>query len=100
MDALKKIVRQVLESYAGPAANGYLYLTISPDETTYAVTGVGKIGNQSFVNTGILLRLVADQVIIERDQTDKAVVDALLEAGVLRNQIMLAYAGETIAEPL
>jgi hypothetical protein len=42
--------------------------------------------------------LAADRIIIERDVNDKLLVDALLDAGVARRQIVLAYAGESAEE--
>jgi hypothetical protein len=43
-------------------------------------------------------RKIRFAVVIERDQNDKLVVDALLQAGVPRSQIVLAYAGEHVPE--
>lgn len=96
MDTLKMIVREVLDTYAGEAANGYIYLTTNADATTYTLTGVGTLNGQRFVNTGILVRIEGDLIIIERDQSDKQVVDALVQQGVPRERIICAYAGEPL----
>ncbi|MDX2140626.1 MAG: element excision factor XisI family protein [Chloroflexota bacterium] len=37
-----------------------------------------------------------DSVVIERDMNDKPLVDALVQAGVPREKIILAYAGEAM----
>lgn len=42
--------------------------------------------------------LVGDKIIIEEDGTDKPLVDALLQRGVPRDQIILAYRGEQAPE--
>ena len=39
-------------------------------------------------------------IVIERDVNDKPLVDALLQAGIPRKQIVLAYAGEPVNEPV
>jgi hypothetical protein len=98
MDDLKKTVRNVVEGYAGKAYNGKLYLTVSPAEDVFTVVGVGVLNDQRFVNTGLVVRVVGNYVIVERDRSDKIVLDALLQAGISRNQIILAYAGEPIPE--
>ena len=51
---------------------------------------------QRFVNTGILVRIEGDIIIIERDQSDKQVVDALVQHGVPRERIICAYTGEPL----
>jgi len=40
-----------------------------------------------------------DKVVIEEDLTDKPLVDALIQAGIPREQIVLAYAGDKLEEP-
>lgn len=98
MGSLREIVREVVAGYAGKALNGYSYLTISPDGQVFAVVDVAKVRDQRIVNTGLLVRLENDRIIIEHDANDKILLDALLQAGILRSQIVLAYAGETIPE--
>ena len=48
----------------------------------------------------LIVRLLEDRIIIERDVNDKPLVDALLLANVPREQIVLAYAGEPLNEPV
>jgi hypothetical protein len=98
MDTLKCTVRHVVESYAGKAHNGHLYLTTSPTEDVLAVVGVGVVNGERFVTTGLLVRIVGDFVIVEHDRNDKSVLDALVQAGIPRDKIILAYAGEPVLE--
>jgi len=42
----------------------------------------------------LIVRIIRNDVIIERDDNDPPLVDALRQAGVPRSQIILAYAGE------
>jgi hypothetical protein len=93
-DTLKSIVYAVLQEYAGEAANGYVSLTTNPEDTLFTLTAIGTAKGRRFVNTAVVVSIEGDVVIIERDQTDKSVVDALLQAGVARERIVCAYAGE------
>lgn len=46
----------------------------------------------------VLARVVDDLVIIEVDNTNKPLIDALEQRGVPRSQIVLAYAGEPVPD--
>lgn len=46
----------------------------------------------------VLARVVGDKVVIEEDNTDKKLIDALRQRGIPREQIILAYAGEPIPD--
>jgi hypothetical protein len=41
------------------------------------------------------VQIVGDKIVIEADFTDKPLYKALLNQGIPRDQIILAYAGET-----
>lgn len=46
----------------------------------------------------VLARVVGDKVVIEEDTTHKKLIDALLQRGIPRSQIILAYAGEPMPD--
>jgi hypothetical protein len=46
----------------------------------------------------IIARISDDRVIIEADSTNKPLYEALIQAGIPKQYIVLAYAGET--EPM
>lgn len=46
----------------------------------------------------VLARIVGDKVVIEEDAADKKLIDALLQRGIPRSQIILAYSGEPIPD--
>ncbi len=46
----------------------------------------------------LVARVAGDRIIIERDVNDKPLVDALVQAGVPRHSIVLAYAGESVTD--
>src|SRR5947207_1417065 len=98
MDSLKVTLEKVIEPYTGEGLNGYAYLSHDAVKDVYTVISVGYIKKQRFVDANLIVRLVADKIIIERDMNDKPLVDALIQAGIPRSQIILAYAGEPASE--
>lgn len=61
---------------------------------TYAVAAVDSPVRDYPSSLVVFARLVKGTIVIEEDATDKPLLDALLQRGVPRNQIILAYAGE------
>ena len=45
-----------------------------------------------------MARMYGEQIIIEDDNTDRPLYQSLLQRGIPRNQIVLAYAGEPIPD--
>lgn len=98
MESLTSIVRDVMSDYAVEGENGYSYLTQNMDGDVFTVVYISKFGNETSVDTGLLVRITGNRIVIIHDQNDKQLVDALIQAGVPRKQIVLAYAGESIEE--
>ena len=98
MDTLRDILHRTMKGYAGRALNGYSYLMSSGDGTVFAIVSVGHVRDRRIVDTGLVARLMGERIIVEHDVNDKPLVDALVEAGVQRGQIVLAYAGESVEE--
>ena len=84
--------------YAGQALNGYSYLTRNDDQRVFAVVSVGEVRDKRIADAALIVRLIDEKIIIELDINDKPLVDALVQAGVPREQIFLAYAGEPVPE--
>lgn len=76
--------------------NGLSYPTVNADRTVFVVVGLGYIGDRHFVDTSAAARLTQSTIVIEYDVNNKPLLDALLAAGIARNQIVLAYAGESV----
>jgi hypothetical protein len=98
MDTTRLILIRELEKYSGKAFNGYSYLDANNEQNHFVITSVGHVRDRRVVNTAIIVQLVNDTIIIDRDIFDKPLVDALLQAGIPRSQIILAYAGESVPE--
>ena len=95
MNTLSETLQRVLAGYAGEMLNGHSYLTANEDGTVFVIIGLGYIGDRHFVDTSLVARLMRTAIVIEYDVNNKPVVDALVAAGIPRNQIVLAYAGES-----
>ena len=100
MDTLKQIVREEVEKYTGGGrgAGAILFALLDDEHHTYAVNAVEYPERSPYGGVVVMARLVGNQVIIEADATDKKLVDALLQRGIPREQIVLAYAGEPIPD--
>jgi hypothetical protein len=98
MPAIRETVRKAVERYAVKGINSDAYLTVRPDGHLLTVIDFASDHKgQRFVATSLVVRFAADLVIIQHDDNNKPLVDALAQAGIPRTQIVLAYAGE--AEP-
>ena len=98
MDSLKDVVRHVVLAYAGRGLNSISYLTQNEDGSVLTVTDFARIRGEHLSGISLIVRIIDDQVIVERDQNDKIVKEALMQAGVPREKIILAYAGEPVPE--
>ncbi len=96
MDTLIDTVRKAMSGYARKGLNSISYLAHTDDNMILSVVTVVHDTNTAFVS--LLVRFGVDHVIIERDQNDKPLVDALVQFGIPRSQIILAYAGEAVPE--
>src|SRR5687767_1311442 len=107
MENLAKILAQEVRKYAAQGRGAKLRLFPLLDNTnqTYSVVAVDnprsdKYADPDSVGLVVFARIVADKVVVESDNTDKPLVDALLQQGVPREQIILAYAGEDVPDPV
>lgn len=98
MDSLKETVKTVMSSYAKKGFNGHTYLTVSEDGTFLVVTGIGNTRSGRVVSPALAVHIIGDTIVIEADNTNKPLLDALLDAGIARSQIILAYNGELVPE--
>ena len=57
---------------------------------------IGRDRNEYSADASLIARIVGATVVIEHDMNDKPLVDALIQAGVPRDQIVLAYRGEPL----
>jgi hypothetical protein len=87
-----------MESYAGEDLNGYSYLTRNADGRVFTIVSIGVVRGRHFADTSLVARVVDGRIVVDRDVNDKPLVDALVDAGIPRQHIVLAYAGESIGD--
>jgi hypothetical protein len=92
------IIEAELADYAKPGLNGWGYVAKSDDGKVYVVVDISIQKGKRYADSGLIVRVFNDLIIIEQDMNDKQLVDALVQAGIPREQIILAYAGEPIPE--
>lgn len=86
-----------VDSRSSPATlNGESVLTASANGQVLTVVSVGEVAGKTVVDTGLTTRVVGTHIVIDHDTNNKPLVDALVQAGVPRSQIVLTYAGETM----
>lgn len=100
MDIVKRTLREEVKKYAsgGRGANILLFAILDDEQNIYAVNAVDYPDRQDVAGVVILARLVGNIIVIEEDMTDKKLVHALMQRGIPRDQIVLAYDGEAIPD--
>lgn len=95
MEKLKETVLHVISGYEGKAINGYSYLTTNTAQDFFTLVSIGELRGKHIVDMGLVVRILNEQIIIEHDVNDKPLVDALVQAGIPRDRIVLKYMGES-----
>jgi hypothetical protein len=95
---LKRVLEQTLEGYTGEGWNARAYLSHDAVQDIYTVLSVGTHEGRRVTDANLVVRLVGEMIIIERDMNSDILLDALLQAGIPRAQIIAAYAGEPVPD--
>lgn len=98
MDRLTAAIHEAVSTYVGRGVNGYSYLIADAVQPAWTIIFVLNFNGQRIVRSGLIVRLLGETILIEQDDNDPPLVDALLQAGIPRSQIILAYAGEPVPE--
>jgi hypothetical protein len=91
------IVQREVEDYAGPGFDIELYAVSDHPRQIYTVLVIPEYDSRKKIDSGIVVmaRVVGNVVIIDEDITDRPLFKELMRAGIPREQIILAYAGES-----
>lgn len=91
-EIIKRLLRE-RECLARPSLPEGLEVTCLFDDATaqYALLSIGWMQQERVSGTTLLLRIKDGKVRIEEDGTDAPIVDDLIEAGVPREEIILAF---------
>lgn len=98
MDTLMTTLRNEIEKYAGEAANGYSYLTENIEYRLFTIVSVGEFKGKRVSFTDLIVRVIGDKIVIEDDRNSNPFYEALMQVGIAREQIILAYAGEPVPD--
>lgn len=96
MEKLNHILQQTISGYEAEGLNGYTYLTSNDEKTKFIVVAVAD-DNIPPIFTNLIAHYENGLIVVYHDANNKQLVDALIQNGVPREKIILAYAGETIA---
>ncbi len=94
------IVQHEVEDYAVSGFNMALYAVSDHPRQIFTVIVIPEYDARKKIDLGIVVmaRVVGNTVIIDEDTTDRPLYKELIRAGIPREQIVLAYAGETVPE--
>jgi hypothetical protein len=95
MATQKAILKREIVAYGAPALNSLTLTALDDEREVYIIADVMTEQNDPDPLIVVAARIVAGKIVIEADRTDKPLVEALTAAGVPREHIVLAYAGET-----
>lgn len=97
---LKQTLEREMIQYAGNTHGGTLRLLHDVAQQCFSVVFVSDDVSKEQPYIALMACILQEKIIIEHDiALDKPLVDALMvNAGIPRSQIVLAYAGETLPE--
>lgn len=102
MDQVKEltaVVQREVEDYArGGTSKAVTYPVSDTARQTYSVIVVPDHPRKYKSMVVVAARVVNDIVIIDEDITDRPLWEELVRAGIPREHIILAYAGEKVPE--
>ncbi|MCA0456707.1 MAG: XisI protein [Chloroflexi bacterium] len=98
VNQLTDILQREVMDYHGPALKAKTYYFENVDHLAFTVIIVPdyQYPRKSKTTVTVMAHIVGDVIVIDEDITDRPLYEALLQAGVPREQIVLAYAGETL----
>ncbi|MBC7809773.1 MAG: hypothetical protein H7175_01430, partial [Burkholderiales bacterium] len=76
MDSLKNTVREVMSGYARKGINVTTFLTQNDDWTVFSVVSVTRIDKKRVSGISLIVQIIGDLIVIDRDQNDKILLDA------------------------
>lgn len=98
MDSLIETLKNEMQWYSGHNFNSLGYLLADDIERVYAVIVLDYPARKISPMIVVMARIVEETIVIEEDRTDKRLFQRLEAAGIPRDKIVLAYAGEALPE--
>ncbi len=100
VDQLTDILQREVMDYHGPAfkAKTYYFEDFARQAFTVIIVPEYHYPRKSKTTVTVMAHIVGDTIVVDEDITDRPLYEALMQAGVPREQIVLAYAGETLPD--
>jgi hypothetical protein len=95
VDNFLTTVQHEVADYVRPSPNATAFYVENAEQHIFAVLSVPTTDSQK-TSVIVMARVTDNFVLIEADKTNKPLVDALIQAGIPREQIVLVYEGEQI----
>jgi XisI protein len=96
MASLNEIVKEVVYSYTWKGLDLKTFRGTHAEENAFSVMVVDYPVHQQDAGIVVMAHIEGDLVVIDADNTDRPLVDKLVEAGIPREKIILAYVGDKI----
>ena len=98
---LELIVQSEIKKYLATSFTSTLYDLFDDEQKRYAIVTIPKgIPHPYPARVVVMAQIITDRIVILEDVTDKPLSEALMvNGGVPREQIILAYRGETPPDP-
>lgn len=97
MDQIEQILRDTISWYSsGGGINNRAFNLSQPEKQAYAVNVFDAPIHKFPAAIVVMAHIEDDFIVIDADNTDRPLVDKLVEAGIPREKIILAYVGEPI----
>jgi hypothetical protein len=100
---LNQILRQEMMVYAqikGYKVSSHFLSNEAQSAHTVVVISDADYPLDRFTRVMMMAHIEDDSIIIDADTTDKPLYEALMHAGIPREKIILAYAGEKLLTPI
>jgi hypothetical protein len=98
MDQLLATLREEVHRYGKHGLNVRFFPLLDDLHQNYAITALPLPDREQGPEIVMMARLEGEYIIIEADNTDRPLYEALMARGIPRERIILAYVGESLPE--
>lgn len=96
IETMKDLLIKAMKTFTGKGLNTESHLTRDDVNNLYTVITIATVRGEQSYHISLLVRLLTNLIIIEENINNKPLVDALVQNGIPREQIILACAGEAV----
>lgn len=93
---LRNILLEEMAKYAGEGLNAESYLMENRAESIYTIIDIAQVRGRRIIGTVLVARIEDNKVVIELDNNNKLLSDALIARGISETQIIRAYETQSL----